>query len=148
MKTATLLLGSLALGASALAGPTLAQPVSSAPVTSSEEITVMGRYGTVPDSVRSLSQAVSSADLDLSTEAGRAELRHRVALTSRFLCDRLGETDTTSSPVLPSCRDAAVKYAMSRVGTIEEHCAPRGSTWVAGTAWSPPYPTDWATRYP
>ena len=114
----------------------------------SEDITVVGRYGRVPDSVRSLSQAVSYADLDLSTQAGRDILRHRVALTARYLCEKLGESDTSSGPVLPSCRDAAVKDAMSRIGTIEAHFAPRGSTWVAGTAWAPPYPADWDTRYP
>jgi UrcA family protein len=144
MKTATMLLGSLALAsAGAIAGPALAQPAP----TASEEITVTGRYGRVPDSVQSLSQAVSYADLDLSTEAGRAELRHRVALTSRFLCDKLGESDTSTGPV-PSCRDAAVRDAMGRVGTIEAHFAPRGGAWVAGPAWAPPYPTEWTTRYP
>ena len=113
----------------------------------SEDITVTGRYGRVPDSVQSLSQSVSYADLDLSTKAGKAEFRHRVALTARFLCDKLGETDTASSPV-PSCRDAATKDAMARVGTLEEGFAPRGTGWVAGPAWQAPYPTDWGTRYP
>jgi len=53
MKTATMLLGSLALAsAGAIAGPALAQPAP----TASEEITVTGRYGRVPDSVQSLPQ--------------------------------------------------------------------------------------------
>jgi len=112
----------------------------------SEDITVTGRYGRVPDSVRSLSQAVSYADLDLSTKAGKAELRHRVALTARYLCDKLGEPATSSPP--PSCRDAAVSDAMSRVGTIEEGFAPRGTTWTAGPRWQAPYPADWVKRYP
>lgn len=112
-----------------------------------EEITVTGRYGRVPDSTQSLSQGVSYADLDLSTKAGKAELRHRVALTARYLCDKLGES-ATSSPPVPSCRDAAVSDAMARVGTVEEGFAPRGTTWVAGTRWQAPYPADWAERYP
>lgn len=33
-----------------------------------EEIVVTGRYGQVPDGVRTLSQPVSYADLDLSTD--------------------------------------------------------------------------------
>ena len=137
------LLKSLALaGACAMALPL---PVHAQ--TADEEITVMGRYGRVPDSVQSLSQAVNYADLDLSTKAGRDILRHRVNLTARYLCEKLGETDT-GSPVVPSCRDAAVKDAYDRLGTIEAHFAPRGSTWVAGTAWAPPYPADWDTRYP
>ena len=106
-----------------------------------------GRYGRVPDSVQSLSQAVSYADLDLSTKAGRDALHHRVALTARYLCDKMGES-STASPIAPSCRDAAVKDAMGRVGTIEEGFAPRGTTWVAGTRWQAPYPADWTQRYP
>ena len=130
------------LGACAASLPvvTHAQPAS-------EEITVVGRYGRVPDSVRSLSQAVSYAALDLSTVAGRDEMRRRLNLTARYLCDKLGETDTTD-PVAPSCRAAAVRDAMQRAGTIEQGFAPRGTTWVAGPAWTPPYPADWTTRYP
>ena len=122
----------------ATSGPSIAQ--------AQEEIIVTGRYGTVPDSVKSLSQSVSYADLDLSTKAGRDELRHRVSLTSRYLCERLGESG--SSPPVPSCRDAAVKDAMARVGTIEENFAPRGTGWVASSPWQPPYPADWSTKYP
>ena len=133
----------------ALAGAcAMALPLPVHAQTADEEITVMGRYGRVPDSVQSLSQAVSYADLDLSTKAGRDILRHRVNLTARYLCDKLGESDTGSTGPIPSCRDAAVKDALDRVGTIEAHFAPRGSTWVAGTAWAPPYPADWDTRYP
>jgi len=143
MKRNQTLLGTLALATCLTAAPL---PLHAQPA--AEDITVIGRYGRVPDSVQSLSQAVSYADLDLSTKAGRDILRQRVALTARYLCEKLGETDTTSGPVVPSCRDAAVKDALSRVGTIEAHFAPRGSTWVAGTAWVPPYPRDWESRYP
>jgi UrcA family protein len=114
---------------------------------SGEEIVVMGRFGTVPDSTRSLSQPVSYADLDLSTQAGRAELRRRVSLTSRYLCEKLGEADS-SGPVLPSCRESATRDAMARIGTIEQNFAPRGTTWVAPPAWAPPYPDEWVRRYP
>jgi UrcA family protein len=114
---------------------------------SPEEIIVTGRYGKVPDNVKSLSQSVSYADLDLSTSAGKQELRHRLNLTARYLCEKLGESDTATPPV-PSCRDAAVKDAMDRVGTLEAHFAPRGTTWVAGPAWQAPYPADWSSRYP
>jgi UrcA family protein len=112
-----------------------------------EELVVTGRYARVPDNVQSLSQTVSYADLDLSTAGGRAELRHRLRLTARYLCDKLGETDTSAS-VVPSCRDAAVSDAMQRAGTLEAHFAPRGTTWVAGPAWKAPYPEAWVSRYP
>ena len=112
-----------------------------------DDITVTGRYGRVPDSVQSLSQPVSYSDLDLSLSADRTELRHRVSLTARYLCDKLGESDSSSS-IVPSCRDGAVRDALSRIGTVEEHFAPRGTTWTRPSRWSAPYPTDWDSRYP
>jgi UrcA family protein len=111
-----------------------------------EDIIVTGRYDRVPRDAQSLSQAVSYADLDLSTAAGRDILRHRLKLTARYLCDKLGEPATES--VGPSCRDAAVQDALNRVGTIEAHFAPRGTAWVPGTAWAAPYPQEWYTAYP
>ncbi len=115
---------------------------------SDEEMVVTGRYGSVPDSAKSLSQTVSYADLDLSTAGGRAEFRHRLRLTARYLCGKLGENETGSAGVGPSCRDAAVQDAMSRAGTLEAHAAPRGTTWVASSAWAAPYPGEWVSRYP
>lgn len=112
-----------------------------------EEIVITGRYGNVPDSVKTLSQPVSYADLDLSTKDGRDELRRRVSLTARFLCDKLGET-ASGDALAPSCRSAATKDAMDRVGTIEQSFAPRGTAWVRPDPWVAPYPKDWATRYP
>lgn len=140
MKVPSIITGICAAAAMTTAAPLLAQPAP-------EEITVTGRYGPVPDSVRSLSQTVSYADLDLSTEAGKQELRHRVKLTARYLCDRLGESASSSGP-LPSCQTEAARDAMTRIGTIEQGFAPRGTTWVRGPAWQPPYPADWTTRYP
>lgn len=136
-----ILASALAVGTMLLAAaPAFAQ-------TDPEDITVTGRYGRVPDSVQSLSQAVSYADLDLSTAAGRDALRQRIRLTARYLCQKLGEPDTASPPA-PSCRDAATSDAMKRVGTVEEGFAPRGTAWVAKRHWQAPYPDDWATRYP
>ena len=113
-----------------------------------EEIVVEGRNGDLPDNVRSASQAVSYADLDLSTDAGKKELRHRVNLTARYLCDKLGESATTTVSAVPSCREAAVKDAMERVGTAEENAVPRGTAWVSPPAWKAPYPATWAESYP
>ena len=112
-----------------------------------EELTVTGRYGRVPESVQSLSQAISYADLDLSTEAGKREFRRRINLTARYLCEKMGET-STGDTVVPSCRDAAARDALARAGTLEAGFAPRGTTWVAGPAWQPPYPAEWAKKYP
>lgn len=131
-KTTLTGIGLLALAA--------ALPSTAAAQGAPEEIVVTGNYGQVPDSVRSLSQSVSYADLDLSTKSGRDELRRRVNLTARFLCDKLGES-STGDALAPSCRQAAMSDAIKRVGTLESSAAPRA-------AWSPPYPADWTTRYP
>lgn len=137
----------LSLGLAAAAAAAFALPgLASAQPAPDEDIVVTGRYGTVPDSVRSLSQPVSYADLDLSTQAGRDILRQRVRLTARFLCEKLGESDS-GSPIAPSCRDAASRDALARVGKVEQGFAPRGTTWVAPSPWAAPYPADWADRY-
>jgi len=108
-----------------------------------EEIVIVGHYG-VPDNVDSLSMAIGYADLDLSYPGDRKILRQRIALTARFLCDKLGENDTGRG----SCRDAATQDALRRVGTIEEHFALRGTAWVRPAPWTPPYPVVWVEQYP
>jgi len=136
-KDLWLIAGVALLGISTPA-PLLAQPAD-------EEIVVTSRYGPVPDSVKSLSQAISYRDLDLSTQSGRDEMRHRIKLTARYLCDKLGEGGSTAPA--PSCQQEATDDAMKRIGTIEETFSPRGTAWVAGPAWSAPYPADWAPRH-
>ena len=131
-----------------LAGAGLGSLATSAMAQSSvDELTVTGRYGRGPDSMQTLSQVVSYADLDLSTAAGRREFRSRLSLTARYLCEKLGEA-STGDGVAPSCRQAAVKDAMDRAGTLEASFAPRGTTWTSGPAWKTPYPSDWASKYP
>src|SRR5688572_22664989 len=107
-KTFCAIAGLAALGAIA---PAHAQQVV-------EEIIVEGHQGKLPDNVKRAATAVSYSDLDLSTDWGRRELRKRVSLTARYLCEKLGESDH-SSGVVPSCRDAAVRDTMRRVGTVE-----------------------------
>jgi len=107
-----------------------------------EEIIVEGYPGKLPDNVRRAATAVSYADLDLSTREGRSELRQRVKLTARYLCEKLGETDR-SSGVVPSCIDQSVRSTMRRVGTVEENAIPRGSAWVPPPRWAAPYPAAW-----
>ena len=137
----------LTIGAAALAfaAPALAQPVVVAvPPPGPEDIVIVGHFGPLPDNVESASQAVSYADLDLSMPRDRAILRQRISLTARYLCDKLGESDTGPG----SCRDAATRDALQRVGTIWEHFAPRGTAWVRPPPWAPPYPVTWVTQYP
>jgi UrcA family protein len=113
--------------------------------TTVEEFTVTGHVG--PDNEpTSLSKAVSYADLDLSSAEGRYELKHRISLTARYLCERLGE-DETSDGVVPSCRDVAVRDAMRRARPIII-AFQRESEWAAVAAWRPAYPSRWDNAYP
>lgn len=107
-----------------------------------EEVVVEGYQGKLPDNVKRAATAVSYSDLDLSTDRGQRELRKRVSLTARYLCEKLGETDH-SSGVVPSCRNQAVKDTMRRVGTLEANAVPRGAAWVAPPPWAAPYPAAW-----
>jgi UrcA family protein len=109
-----------------------------------EEIVITGHYRRLPDNVDNASTAISYADLDLSYPGDRAILRQRIKLTARYLCDRLGESDTGPG----SCRDETARDALRRVGTIEEHFAPRGTAWVRPPPWAPPYPVGWVQEYP
>jgi UrcA family protein len=128
----------------ASAMPVLAQP---APPPPPEEVVIVGHYGRIPDSVQSLSMPVGYADLDLGNPADREILRRRIALTARYLCDKLGESDTGTLDS-PSCRNVATQDALRRVGTIEAYFAPRGTAWVRPPAWVPPYPNGWVQQYP
>jgi UrcA family protein len=125
-----------------VAQPVVAQPVVVAPAP--EQIVIVGHYGRLPDNVESASLVVGYGDLDLSIPADRDILRHRISLTARYLCDKLGESDVGPG----SCRDAATRDAMQRVGTIWAHAAPRGTAWVRPPAWVAPYPQTWVTQYP
>jgi UrcA family protein len=111
-----------------------------------EDIVVTGHFG-APDNAQSLSRTVGYSDLDLSSSDGQHQLHHRISLTARYLCDRLGESDTSAS-VAPTCRDDATSKANAQADNLIAHWSPRGSGWVAGSAWSAPYPTTWVDEYP
>jgi UrcA family protein len=143
--TVRALLAGVALAGAAGALPAQAQDYQADPVyypDTQEDIVVEGRWGRTLDDVDALSQRVSYADLDLRYAEDRRELRHRVDQTARYLCDRLGENDTGSS-IVPSCREAAVRDAMRRVGTVEADWAPRGTGWVRPARWQAPYRDGW-----
>lgn len=131
-----LLAGGMLMGAAA---PVLAQDYDP---DSQDDIVVQGRWGRVPDDAESLSQRVSYADLDLRYADDRRELRHRIEASARYLCNQLGEDESYASSVTRSCREAAVRDAMARVGTIEADYAPGGTAWT-----EPSYAPD-DSRYP
>jgi UrcA family protein len=141
MNTITKIVGGLCFGAAAMA---LAVPAAA----QDDEIVVQGHYGRSIDNADSASQAVSFADLDLSTDLGQRILDHRLKMTARYLCDKLGESDTTD-PLTPSCRQTAYHDAIDRLGTVEQDRAPRHTAWVppARPTWHPAYPADWDNGY-
>jgi UrcA family protein len=147
LGAAALTLVSPALAQTVVAQPVVVQPIVVQPVVvapAPEQIVIVGHYGPLPDNVESASAVVGYADLDLSIPAHRDILRHRISLTARYLCDKLGESDVGPG----SCRDAATRDALQRVGTIWAHAAPRGTAWVRPPAWVAPYPETWVTEYP
>jgi UrcA family protein len=91
-----------AAGFATAAVPALAQDV--------DEITVVGSTG--PDGKpASLSRVVSLSDLDLRSDAGVKEMRNRIRVTARDLCNELGE-GPPSTPLDASCQSVALKNAM------------------------------------
>ena len=147
LGAAALTFVSPALAQTVVAQPVVVQPVVVQPVVvppAPEQIVIVGHYGTLPDNVESASSVVGYGDLDLSVPADRDILRHRISLTARYLCDKLGENDAGPG----SCRDAATRDALQRVGTVWAHFVPRGTAWVRPPAWVAPYPQTWVTQYP
>ncbi len=114
-----------------------AEPAPSDPVPSypppayqdDDDLVVYGRYGPRPEDAETASSRVRYADLDLYYPEDRRELRRRISNTARYLCDRLGESDSGFS-YGSSCRDEATRDALRRVGTIEAQWAPRETAWV------------------
>ena len=100
----------------AIAGASLAQTV--------EELTVTGRYGPDANAPR-LSAPVSYADLDLTTEAGRAVLRERVRLTAHDLCRRLGEANTGGTALAASCEQDAINSVREQQRIAFAQATPR-----------------------
>ena len=126
------LMGALALGlAAGAAAPALAQTVL-------PEVTVTGTWG--PNGPRSLSRAVSYADLDLTTAAGRHELDRRVHATAYDLCRELGEQpQAVIPPLMQSCQDQAVASATRAERIAFAEARPRG---YAVYAPPPPAPDE------
>jgi len=86
------------------AAPALAQ-------SSVGELTVTGRLG----EASRLSAVVSYADLDLTTRSGQDLLKMRIKDTARDLCTQLGESNASSSPLVPSCEQDAVRESREQM---------------------------------
>ena len=119
-----------AAGLWAGAAPAMAQATA-------QELTVTGRYGADPN-VQTLSAAVSYADLDLTTEAGRQMLGERVKLTARDLCKQLGEDPASVTPPAPSCQQAALDSVREQQRMAIAQATPR-------TMAAAPAPTETAS---
>lgn len=106
-----------------------------------EDIVVEGHYGQSLRDAESLSQAVSYADLDLRFARDREILRHRISMTARYLCQKLGEDEPTVT-FGRSCREEAERDAYRRLGTVEANYVPHDSV-VLAPRWVAPYPASW-----
>jgi UrcA family protein len=109
-KSKIVLLAAAAAAALASLVPAVAQ--------AAPEVTVTGRYGVGPET-RSLSQTVSYADLDLTTQAGRAALRQRVRQTARRVCAQLSGRTPPGAPMVRTC----VHDAVGSVAAMEPQLA-------------------------
>jgi UrcA family protein len=85
------------------------------------ELTVTGRLG----EASRLSAVVSYADLDLTTRAGQDVLTMRIKDTAHDLCRQLGESDSASTPLVPSCEEGAVRDARAQVRTAVAMATPK-----------------------
>jgi UrcA family protein len=104
-------------GAAALAAvPAAAQTVYDDDTPTVGEVVVHGGPIGPDGRPERLSQAVSFADLDLSTWAGREALRHRIRDTARSLCETLnGPGGGSADGLVRSCEDDAVRSASSQM---------------------------------
>ena len=98
-----LALATLTAAAALCAAPALAQTI--------DELTVTG-HG---PRARSLSEAVSYADLDLTLRADRATLQRRVSDTAGRLCNELNQDPASHHNMGKSCKDIAIRDAMGQV---------------------------------
>jgi UrcA family protein len=62
-----------------------------------------------------LSSAVSYRDLDLTTDAGRTKLQHRVQRAALELCARSGQS------FLPAMKQVCLEDAMARAAELQRH---------------------------
>ena len=106
----------------AAAGFALASAPASAQ-SSVDELTVVGRFG--PDGPQTLSRTVSYRDLDLTRPGDQEVLRGRIKDTATALCNELGESAAGGSPLVPSCRDGAIRDAQIQARTAIASATPR-----------------------
>lgn len=77
---------------------------------------VAGRTGVgAPVDRVTLTHQVSYADLSLTTRAGEAELRRRIAETARFACEQVERLYPAQSESLARCTRGAIEDASSQV---------------------------------
>ncbi|MBS0334732.1 MAG: UrcA family protein [Proteobacteria bacterium] len=110
----TIALATLTAAAALMAAPALAQPTSPGYDNATlEELTVTGH---LPGrELRSLSETVSYADLDLNYAGDRRRLEVRVNHAARRVCGQLNEAAPGPANLGKSCQERAVRDAMGQV---------------------------------
>jgi UrcA family protein len=121
-----------AVGAAAALIAAVAGPRAGAQTTV-ETLEVIGHKG--PPSGPAVTYPVGFADLDLRSPAGQEELRRRVAVTAKYVCNRLGGMDRTA---LKECRENARKDGMIGARRLIREAAMSQASFHPGPAWKPP----------
>lgn len=121
----TVALATLTTAAALMAAPALAQ-VQPTYDTSVEELTVTGHLPGYQ--LRSLSERVSYADLDLNYARDRSRLETRVNNAARRVCTQLNEQSPSAANLGKSCQERAVRDAMGQVRQVFADAA--GSAYV------------------
>jgi len=121
-----------AVGAAAALIAAVAGPPAQAETTV-ETLEVIGHKG--PPTGPAVTYPVGYRDLDLRTPAGQEELRRRVAVTAKYVCNQLGGMDRQT---LKECRDNARKDGMIGARKLFEQAAMSQASFHPGPTWKPP----------
>ena len=108
-----------AAGCMAVAAPASAETVEGVTVEAAR-VVVVGRtaYG-APEQQVVLRRGVTYADLDLSTDAGKATLETRIRETAADLCKELDKMYPLQDPKKADCVHDAVKAGMAQAAKVE-----------------------------
>jgi UrcA family protein len=83
----------------------------------------------------SVSYPVGYRDLDLRTPAGQEELRRRVAVSAKYVCNQLGSMDRQT---LKECVENARKDGMIGARKLIDDAAMSKASFHRGPTWKPP----------
>ncbi len=108
------LIGAIALAQQPAAGSLAEITVSASRMNAKPVVSTVG-WPRAPVNEVTLSYAISAAGLDLTTDAGKADLEKRVRDAAEDVCKEIGRQYPDSTPDDAACAKAAASKAMVRV---------------------------------